>query len=126
MKFTQGLWTINRIATKDDPVAYIGAGINGISLRAESSLCPQEGKELDDQSRDEMQAKLIDECNANACLIAGAPELYEAAKKALDFLDNTARYRCIIGVVDGIGEQELADLSELIRTAIQKAEEGSE
>jgi len=79
-------WKVDQLADSDDINAFVNAGDNRIDLQANSPI-PISQKEAENNEWWEIeQQKLIDETNANARLIAAAPDLLAACEKALELI----------------------------------------
>ena len=88
MEHTPGPWSIDQEATLDELFAIIGVKNCQANIECEGpSFYPENyASEKDfDKEWDREQQKLIDECNANARLIAAAPELLAACEYVVQY-----------------------------------------
>jgi len=119
MSYTPGPWTVywpwadGRFgATMKDWLIHDNSSPTNKTLIDGKTLLPQ-GRALADAKGCSTLSN--EERNANACLIAAAPELLEALKAVQEHIN-------WLGIPSGYSSKDFTDLFEQISTAIAKAE----
>ena len=94
MKHTPGPWKVDQLATKNDQQAFINiGGFTRIDILPDSVGFPPETIALSERdSWFEIREQIgIDEANANAKLIASAPDLLDACKSVLNSINDLSK-----------------------------------